>query len=61
MDHEVTDQSSVIRFIEDNWELGRIDNGSFDAIAGTLCGMFDFGNGPGERRLFLDPGTGKTH
>src|SRR6266851_8125703 len=42
VDHRVTDQASVLRFIEDNWSLGRIGNGSADAIAGTLNGMFNF-------------------
>ena len=28
VDHQVTDQSSVIRFIKDNRKLGRIGNGS---------------------------------
>ena len=34
VDHTVTDQSSVLRFIEDNWETGRIGNFSFDTKAG---------------------------
>jgi phospholipase C len=61
VDHEVTDQSSVLRFIEDNWELGRIGGGSFDAIAGTLDGMFDF-NEDGNRAptLVLNPQTGAS-
>src|SRR5580658_10045998 len=29
VDHTVTDQTSVLLFIEDNWSLGRIGNGSF--------------------------------
>jgi phospholipase C len=33
VDHRVTDQSSILRFIEDNWNLGRIGGGSTDAIA----------------------------
>ena len=41
MDHRVTDQSSILRFIEDNWDLGRIGGGSTDAKAGTLMGFFD--------------------
>ena len=59
VDHGVTDQSSVLRFIEDNWGLGRIGNQSTDAIAGSLLPMFDFSkdNGNG-KRLFLDPSTG---
>ncbi|HWW87744.1 MAG TPA: alkaline phosphatase family protein, partial [Vicinamibacterales bacterium] len=42
VDHNVTDQSSVIRFIEDNWGLGRLGNQSTDAIAGDLGNLFDF-------------------
>jgi len=57
VDHRVTDQSSIIRFIEDNWKLGRIGNGSADAIAGTLDGLFDFGST--NSRLFLNPLTGR--
>jgi phospholipase C len=59
VDHRVTDQSSILRFIEDNWSLGRIGNASTDVIAGTLNGLFDFdADGPHARRLFLDPQTG---
>src|SRR6266849_3013837 len=42
VDHTVTDQSSVLRFIEDNWQTGRIDNFSFDTKAGSLLNMFSF-------------------
>ena len=43
VDHTMTDQTSIMRFIEDNWLEGqRIGNGSFDALAGTVNGMFDF-------------------
>jgi phospholipase C len=59
VDHTVTDQTSILRFIEDNWKLGRIGNASMDEKAGTLLNMFDFGNGPKAPRLFLDPTTGK--
>ncbi len=62
VDHTRTDQSSIIRFVEDNWGLPRIA-GSFDALAGPLAGMFDFGSGRGEppnaAPLFLDPATGQ--
>jgi phospholipase C len=58
VDHTVTDQSSVLRFIEDNWDLGRIGNDSFDEKAGTLLGMFDFDRRDQASRLFLDPSTG---
>lgn len=56
VDHSTTDQSSILRFIEDNWGLGRID-GSFDAKAGSLNNLFSF-RGERARRLFLDPTTG---
>jgi phospholipase C len=42
VDHTVTDQSSILRFIEDNWNLGRIGGGSFDAIANPITSMFNF-------------------
>jgi phospholipase C len=60
VDHTITDQSSILRFIEDNWKLGRIGNGSFDALAGSLLNLFDFDqrNGP-DRRVFLDSNTGE--
>jgi phospholipase C len=43
VDHRVTDQTSIIHFIEDNWLSGeRIGQGSFDAIANSIDSMFDF-------------------
>src|SRR5215471_18298417 len=55
VDHTLTDQSSITKFIEDNWTLPRIV-GSFDAMAGTLTNMFNFGSGGGQnKKLFLDP------
>jgi phospholipase C len=61
VDHSVTDQSSITRFIEDNWLSGkRIGGGSSDAHAGRLDGMFDFFL-PRlfERKLILDETTGQ--
>ncbi|HEY6300239.1 MAG TPA: alkaline phosphatase family protein [Candidatus Binatus sp.] len=63
VDHTLTDQSSIIHFVEDNWNLGRIGNGSFDAISGSIENMFDFTQklNPGHRnQLFLDPSTGEV-
>ncbi len=42
VDHTFTIQTSIIRFVEDNWNLGRIGGGSFDAIAGPINNMFNF-------------------
>jgi phospholipase C len=59
VDHHVTDQSSVLRFIEDNWHLGRLGTQSTDAIAGSLDGMFDFDeHHPTAPQLILNPATG---
>jgi phospholipase C len=86
IDHTQTSQASIVKFIEDNWNLGRIDDagttvptfsypdpsdgtktvsttagtvgkGSFDAIAGSITGMFDF-SAPKPGKVILDPNTG---
>jgi phospholipase C len=52
-------QTSIIRFIEDNWGLGRIGNQSFDAKAGSLMNMFDFAAlGHHADKLLLNPSSG---
>ena len=73
VDHTLTDQSSILRFAEDNWGLGRIDDG-FDTIANPLTGLFEFpaakahgnpypyGQAPNKGQYLLDPQTGEpTH
>jgi len=57
VDHTLTDQSSITRFIEDNWNIGRIGYHSFDERAGALTAMFDF-NAPTQPTLTLNPSTG---
>ena len=42
VDHTLTDQSSVLKFVEDNWLGGERITGSFDAIAGPLTNMLEF-------------------
>ncbi len=60
VDHTITDQSSVVRFIEDNWLDGqRIGQGSFDAIAGTLDNMFAFESAPNMTPLILSESSGE--
>jgi phospholipase C len=57
--HVMTDQTSTIRFIEDNWLGGeRIGDGSFDAIAGRINDMFDFSH-PQSTKLVLNEATGE--
>ncbi len=58
VDHNLADQTSILRFIEDNWGLGQIGDQSFDAIAGSLLGLFDFRH-PHNYPLILDPDSGE--
>ncbi|MDE0853233.1 MAG: alkaline phosphatase family protein [Nevskia sp.] len=68
VDHTLTDQSSILRFIEDNWLKGqRIQTGgSFDTIAGPINNMFTFQTSSvsaatvdaASRKLILDARTG---
>ena len=58
VDHNLMDQTSIIRFIEDNWSLGRIGDQSFDAIAGPILGSFDFTKAH-PKPLLLDPNSGE--
>jgi phospholipase C len=60
VDHSVTDQTSIIRFIEDSWLNGqRIGQGSFDGIANSISQMFNFRQIRNKGVLFLDPSTGR--
>jgi len=62
VDHTLTDQSSILRFIEDNWLGGtRLGAGSFDAIAGSINGMFDFGGSPNAGKFRLNETTGEPN
>jgi phospholipase C len=54
VDHTETTQASVLRFVEDNWRVGRLGGGSFDAAAGSLAGMFDF-RAPQQRAVLVAP------
>jgi phospholipase C len=75
VDHTITDLSSVVRFIEDNWLSAERITGSFDAIAGPIDNMFDFtwdkdrddrdhdrdrDKDNQDRKLILNPTTGEV-
>ena len=71
IDRTVTDQTSSLRFIEVNWNLGFIDGTtlppgqtlglfSFDQFAGSILNMFDFDDRPNTSPLILNPLTGTT-
>jgi len=58
VDHTVTDQTSILRFIEDNWLDGqRLGQGSFDAMANSLTNMLDFSKA-NHRKFILDQNSG---
>ena len=63
VDHSVNDTTSILRFIEANWNLGTTgDPTSFDVLAsGTILGMFDFEHPdiPENRALYLNPTDGE--
>jgi phospholipase C len=60
VDHGLTDQTSVLRFIEDTFLKGeRIGGGSFDALAGSIDSMFDFAH-PDGRPYILEKSTGQV-
>jgi phospholipase C len=59
VDHTITDQSSILRFVEDNWLNGkRIGAGSFDTIANPINPMFQFEAPLNFEPFILDPSTG---
>jgi phospholipase C len=57
----LTDTTSVVRFIEDNWLGGERIKGSFDATSGSLYapgGLLDFQVKPHFTPVILNPTTG---
>jgi phospholipase C len=63
VDHTVTNQASITKFIEDNWHTGRIGDHSYDSTSGSLAGMFNFWQRPNTTPVLIDPKTGavETH
>lgn len=61
VDHTLTIQSSILLFIEQNWKLGSIGGGSFDAVSNPINNMFDFTHGTPQNTtpLILSPITGQ--
>jgi phospholipase C len=59
VDNTTTDQSSILKFIEDNWKTGSVGASSFDSVAGSLNSMFDFRKRNADR-VILDPTTGRV-
>ena len=74
VDHNISDQSSIINLIEYNWRLPSISGSSDQLLSGAdqservpfdLAGLFDFDSHRGlgffgnDGKLFLDPATGQ--
>ncbi len=60
VDGTYTVQSSVTRFIEENWNLGKIGGGSEDSTSGSLDNMFDFDRSdPRAPSILLNDETGE--
>ena len=59
VDHALTDLTSILRFVEDNWGLGRLGDQSFDELAGPLDAMFDFEH-PTAHAIKVDAKTGEV-
>jgi phospholipase C len=60
VDHTLTNQASVVRFIEENWKIDFLGDQSFDEESGTLMNLFDFrANASRVDRLLLDAETGQ--
>jgi phospholipase C len=67
VDHNLSDQASIVNFIEYNWGLSGIPGSADQVLAGTdqqegipfdLAGMFNF-QSHGDSKLILDPSTGQ--
>lgn len=60
--HQVIDQTSPLKFIEDNWNTGGIPDTfgqrSYDTIAGSVDDMFDFGNHGSTPKVCFSPVNG---
>jgi phospholipase C len=53
VDHTRTEQASITKFIEDNWNVGRVGDASFDSRANPLTGAFDFKH-PNNKQVLLN-------
>jgi phospholipase C len=58
--HTLTDTTSILLFIEQNWDLGAIGDQSFDALAGSILDNFDFTSAPRTAPLTLNPTSGQV-
>ena len=57
VDHTPLEQTSIIRFVEDNWHTGRIGDHSFDQRAASLDALLDFRHPDGKQVLLRADGS----
>jgi phospholipase C len=59
--NKLTNQASVISFIENNWLDGkRIGNGSYDEVSNSVGSLLNFHSRPNYRPVILNPTTGEV-
>ncbi|MDA4122707.1 MAG: hypothetical protein OK456_05940 [Thaumarchaeota archaeon] len=60
IDNTLTDQTSIVSFIEYNWGLGNLGPTSYDHLSGSLLNMFDFSHPQqNDGVLLMNPSTGE--
>jgi phospholipase C len=60
VDNTLTEQSSILQFVEQNWSLGRIGAGSEDTDSGSVDNMFEFGDAQRSPQITLNAETGEV-
>jgi len=60
VDNTLTEQSSILQFVESNWSLGNVGPGSEDVDSGTLDNMFEFGDAKRAPKVILNAETGEV-
>jgi phospholipase C len=60
VDNTLTEQSSILQFVEKNWSLGSIGAGSEDVDSGSVENMFEFGDAQRAPKITLNPETGEV-
>jgi len=60
VDNTLTEQSSIIKFVEQNWSLGNLGAGSEDSESGSVDNMFEFGNAQRAPQLILNETSGEV-
>ena len=60
VDNTLTEQSSILQFVEQNWSLGSIGAGSEDVDSGSVNNMFEFGNAQRAPKVILNETTGEV-